>query len=115
MITFSNPHHALHQGQFEMFRGTLVPCHEVPARADQVLAELQLRQLGEVLAPQPFGTAVLESIHSPRYLKFLETAWSQWVAIDPANAAHDALPSVWPTRSFRTDVEPNNFAARMGL
>ena len=115
MITFYNPHHALHQGQFEMFRGALVPCHEVPGRADQVLAELQRRRLGEVRHPQPFAAAVLESIHSPRYLRFLETAWSQWVAIDPANAAHDALPSVWPTRGFRTDVEPDNFAARMGL
>ena len=115
MKTFYNPHHALHQGQFEMYRGALVPCHEVPARADHVLAELQRRHLGEVLDPQPFDAAALESVHSPRYLKFLETAWSQWVAIDPANAAHDALPSVWPTRSFRTDVEPINFAARMGL
>ena len=115
MITFYNPHHALHQGQFEMFRGALVPCHEVPARADHVLAELQRRHLGEVRSPLPFAAAALESVHSPRYLKFLETAWSQWVALDPANAAHDALPSVWPTRGFRTDVEPDNFAARMGL
>jgi len=115
MITFYNPHHALHQGQFEMYRGALVPCHEVPARADHVLAELQRRQIGEVRAPQSFGAAALESIHSPRYLRFLEIAWDQWVALDPANAAHDALPSVWPTRSFRTDIEPDNFAARMGL
>ena len=87
MITFYNPHHALHQGQFEMFRGALVPCHEVPARADHVLAELQRRQLGEVRNPQRFAAAALESVHSPRYLQFLETAWSQWVAIDPANGA----------------------------
>ncbi len=115
MITFYNPHHALHQGQFEMYRGALVPCHEVPARADHVLAELQRRQLGDVLAPHPFAAEALQSIHAPRYLAFLETAWAQWVAVDPANAAHDALPSVWPTRSFRTDIEPDNFAARMGL
>lgn len=115
MITFSNPHHALHQGQFEMFRGAFVPCHEVPARADHVLAELQRRKLGAVLDPQPFDTVALESVHSLRYLQFLETAWAQWVAIEPANAARDALPSVWPTRSFRTDIEPDNFAARMGL
>jgi len=37
------------------------------------------------------------------------------VALDPANAGIDALPSVWPTRSFRHDVLPDNFAARMGL
>ena len=28
-----------------MYRGALVPCHEVPARADHVLAELQRRHL----------------------------------------------------------------------
>ena len=115
MISFYNPHHALHQGQFEMYRGALVPCHEVPARADHVLAELKRRQLGEVLNLQPFSAVALQSIHTPRYLGFLETAWDQWVALDPANAARDALPSVWPTRSFRTDMEPDNFAARMGL
>jgi acetoin utilization deacetylase AcuC-like enzyme len=115
MITFYNPHHALHRGQFEMFRGALVPCHEVPARADHVLAELQRRKLGAVQDPQAFEAAELEAVHSPRYLKFLETAWSQWVAIDPANAQRDVLPSVWPTRSFRTDIEPDNFSARMGL
>jgi acetoin utilization deacetylase AcuC-like enzyme len=33
MITYYNPLHSQHHGQFEMFRGALVPCHEVPARA----------------------------------------------------------------------------------
>jgi hypothetical protein len=37
MITFFNSLHALHQGKLEMFRGELVPCFEVPARADPVL------------------------------------------------------------------------------
>jgi acetoin utilization deacetylase AcuC-like enzyme len=54
-------------------------------------------------------------VHSPRYLDFLANAWAEWVALDPANAARDALPSVWPVRSFRSDVLPANFAARMGL
>ena len=115
MQTFYNSLHARHQGKYEIFRGNLVPCHEVPARADYVLAELQRRKLGAVQNPQNFGAVALESVHSPRYLKFLETAWDQWVAIDPANAQQDALPSVWPTRSFRTDIEPDNFSARMGL
>lgn len=115
MKTFFNALHARHQGQFEMFRGALVPCHEVPARADHVLAELQRRQLGEVCAPTAFGVEAITRVHSPRYLQFLEGAWDEWVALDPANAGKDALPSVWPTRTFRTDVLPANFAARMGL
>ncbi len=98
-----------------MFRGALVPCFEVPARADYVLAELQHRQLGSVLAPVAADDSVLTSIHSPRYLHFLATAWDQWVALDPANASTDILPSVWPTRTFRTDIEPDNFSAKVGL
>ena len=115
MKTFYNQLHAQHQGKVEMFRGALVPCFEVPARADHVLAELQRRQLGAVLEPQAFDEAALTAIHSPRYLRFLATAWDQWVALDAANADKDILPSVWPTRTFRTDIEPDNFAAKVGL
>lgn len=98
-----------------MFRGELVPCFEVPARADHVLAELQRRRFGMVHAPQPFDDAALARVHTPRYLDFLAHAWDQWVALDPANAERDALPSVWPVHSLRSDVLPANFAARMGL
>jgi acetoin utilization deacetylase AcuC-like enzyme len=115
MITFYNHLHALHQGKLEMFRGELVPCFEVPARADHVLAELQRRQHGRIQNPLTFDDAKLSTIHPPRYLDFLAHAWEEWVALDPANAARDALPSLWPVRSFRTDVLPANFSARMGL
>jgi len=115
MKTFYNHLHAQHQGKVEMFRGALVPCFEVPARADHVLAELNRRKLGEVLQPKAFEDSAITAIHSPRYLNFLATAWDQWVALDAANANKDILPSVWPTRTFRTDIEPDNFAAKMGL
>ena len=115
MITFYNHKHAQHQGKVEMFRGALVPCFEVPARVDHVLAELQRRALGEVLVPLAFDDSAITAIHSPRYLDFLATAWDQWLALDPVNVDKDILPSVWPTRTFRTDIEPDNFAAKVGL
>ena len=115
MITFHNHLHTLHQGKLEMFRGQLVPCFEVPARVEHVLAEIERRQLGPVRQPTAFGDKVLHVIHTPRYLDFLTHAWDEWVALDPSNAAHDALPSLWPVRSFRSDVLPANFSARMGL
>ncbi len=115
MITYYNRHHALHQGRLEMFRGELVPCFEVPARADQVLLELQRRNLGPVLDPHTFDDAVLARVHSPRYLAFLASAWDQWLALDAGNAQRDVLPSVWPARGLRTDVLPDNFSARVGL
>ena len=115
MITFHNPLHTLHQSKLEMFRGQLVPCFEVPARVAHVLAEIERRGLGPPHPPTAFDDSALTAIHTPRYLDFLAQAWDEWVALDPANAARDALPSLWPVRSFRTDVLPANFTARMGL
>jgi acetoin utilization deacetylase AcuC-like enzyme len=115
MKTFYNAQHSLHQGKVEMFRGEMVPCFEVPARADYVLQELQKRQLGSIESPPAFDANLLTRIHSPRYIEFLQSAWSDWVALDAANANKDAFPATWPVRSFRSDIAPRNFSARMGL
>ncbi|HEX5685054.1 MAG TPA: histone deacetylase family protein [Ideonella sp.] len=115
MLIFANPRHALHEGRHEMFRGRLVPCHETAARLDHVLAELGRRPVGELREAPTVARTTLERVHEPRYLNFLAGAWAEWVALDPANAEVDALPSTWPVRGFRHDVEPLNFAARMGL
>ncbi len=115
MITFFNHKHVLHQGRQEMFRGQMVPCFELAARVDHVLSELTGRKLGPVQAPESFDDAVLERVHSRDYLQFLRRAWDDWVALDPANADRDALPSVWPNQGLRRDVSPDNFAARIGL
>ncbi len=121
MKTFHNPQHAGHAGQQEMFRGRMVPCHEVPARLGFVLDELRRRPLGIVEAaalPDAALDAAIHRVHDARYLAFLVSAWDDWVAMDPANAQRDALPSVWPIgnrHAFRTDVLPANFAARLGI
>ena len=115
MITIYNHHHALHHGKVEMFRGELVPCFEIPDRADFVLQELKRRQLGTVRAPDDFDNAAITRVHAQRYVDFLTGAWEEWVALDPANAQRDAFPSYWPIRTFRSDVLPASFPARMGL
>jgi len=115
MKIFYNEHHPLHHGRHEMFRGALVPCFEVPARADYVLQELQARKLGTILSAPDVELEVVERIHASRYLRFLSTAWDEWIALAPDNAQRDALPSYWPIRTFRSDVLPASFPARMGL
>jgi acetoin utilization deacetylase AcuC-like enzyme len=115
MQVFYNQHHMLHRGQHEMFRGQLVPCFEVPARADLVLQELRGRGIGTIASAPEVELAVLERVHAPRYLRFLAGAWNEWLALDPANAQRDALPSYWPIRTFRSDVLPESFPARLGL
>ena len=82
MKTFYNHLHAQHQGKVEMFRGALVPCFEVPARADHVLAELKKRKFGAIVPPESFDDNALLGIHSQRYLDFLAGAWDEWVALD---------------------------------
>lgn len=115
MITFYNADHILHQGKMEMFRGEFVPCFEVAVRAERVLEELRLRQLGTIEASVSFDDSVLHRVHAPRYVDFLRSAWDEWVALNPAHRDRDALPSVWPVRQHRSDVLPENFVARMGL
>lgn len=98
-----------------MFRGELVPCFETPTRVDNVLAELRRRGLGSIEAPLPCDAAALHRVHDARYVDFLRGAWDEWVALDPDHRERDAFPSVWPVRGHRSDVLPENFAARMGL
>jgi acetoin utilization deacetylase AcuC-like enzyme len=115
VLAFYNEHHLLHRPRFEIFRGELVPCFEKPERADLVLAEFERRGLGRVVTPHGVPLVSLERIHSPRYLHFLRSAWGDWTALDPANADKDAFPAVWPVRTLRSDIEPDNFCARLGL
>jgi acetoin utilization deacetylase AcuC-like enzyme len=115
MLIFHNPLHALHQGRQEMFRGRLVPCHERPDRLAFILDALRARP-GHALRDEPgeADMALVGRIHTQPYLAFLAGAWDEWVALDPANAELDVLPSIAPVRTFRTDVLPRNFAARVG-
>ena len=115
MITFHNADHYHHQGRVEMFRGRFVPCFEVAARAEGVLEELHRRGFDVSDTPLPGDDSALLTVHAPAYVDFLRNAWAEWVALDPSHHDRDALPSVWPVRQHRSDVVPENFAARMGL
>jgi acetoin utilization deacetylase AcuC-like enzyme len=112
MITFFSEAHALHAPEYEFFRGERVACFESPSRAEFVRAALKGH---EIRAPHVDSRSVLAQVHTPRYLAFLETAWAQWIALDAANAGVQPFPSVWPVRTLRSDIEPNNFTARLGL
>lgn len=115
VLIFHNPVHQKHAGRQEMFRGKLVPCHETPARLEYVLDALRERGIGALRVPAAADLDLIKRVHAPRYVDFLAGAWQEWVALDPANAELDVLPSIWPVRGFRHDIEPTNFAARVGL
>ena len=114
MIAFYSPLQQSHAPEYEFFRGERVPCFESPARSDFVLQSLATRG-HEVREPTHDASAVLSQVHSAPYLAFLQTAWAQWLALDSANVDVQPFPSIWPIRSLRSDVEPVNFTARLGL
>lgn len=114
MITFFCPEHVAHAPTYEFFRGVKGACLETPARAEGVHRELIARG-HEIRTPTVDSSDVLTRIHSARYLRFLESAWDQWLALDPANAEEQPFPSSWPVRTLRSDVEPDDFIARLGL
>ena len=115
MLTFYNEHHAQHHGRCAYVRGAAVPCIEQPRRLELIAGELQRRGLGNIVIPHGVSLSSLERIHTPRYLHFLRTAWQDWIAVDPANAARDAFASSWPIRAMRCDIEPDDIHARFGL
>ena len=112
-IFFSHAHSG-HAPEFEFFRGERVACFEAPSRAEFV--RTALIQSGRVLTePMHDSSAVLKQVHAARYLEFLATAWGSWLSLDAANATRQPFPSVWPVRSLRSDVQPVNFIAQLGL
>jgi acetoin utilization deacetylase AcuC-like enzyme len=114
MLSLYDPNHPAHAPQFEFYRGERVPCFENPSRADFVLA--QLRSKGHRLeVPSADSSAAIAQIHSTRYVDFLRTAWLQWLALDGNNQGAQPFPSVWPVRGLRSDLEPTNFIAKLGL
>ena len=114
MISFFCPQHALHAPEYEFFLGERVMCFESPSRAQFVLDELNKRG-HEVRTPTTDSLATLRRVHAQRYLAFLESAWSEWTAIEPGNAKVQPFPSVWPVRTLRSDLEPINYTAKLGL
>ena len=114
MITFFNDSHQAHAPEFEFFRGERVACFETPARAEYVKARLTERG-HHLQSAQVDSRGVLGTVHAPRYLGFLEHVWRDWLALAPGNDRCQPFPSIWPVRSLRSDIEPPNFIARLGL
>ncbi len=103
MKTVYSDDHRLQDGKAELNNGQLVPCFEMPSRADLVLARVREVGLGEVIEPTDHGLAPILRIHTEPFVNFLRDAWGEWVA---EHGEYDALPLTWPTRTLRHDRVP---------
>jgi acetoin utilization deacetylase AcuC-like enzyme len=115
MLIFYDPNHALHAPEFEFYRGQRVPCFETPSRAEFVFDAL-IKSRHNLQVPSIDSQSVIEQIHTARYIQFLSSAWQQWLAFSlGVEGNSQPFPSVWPVRSLRSDLEPANFIAKLGL
>ena len=110
MKTVFTDEHRHQDGQAELIGGKLLPCFEMPRRAEYVLNRVRAVKLGRVLRPSAFGRKPLTRVHAPDFVDFLETAWDQWIM---AHGAYDGLPISWVAPGMRRIV-PERIDGKMG-
>ncbi|MFK7793353.1 MAG: histone deacetylase family protein [Devosiaceae bacterium] len=113
MLTVFSPDHARHDPQVEMADGALVPAVEIPSRAQMVLEAVQAAKFGAIITPEPLDRALVEQIHAPAYVEFLESFWQRWLDADRDPEVTDTFPFVWPTPGLRK-VETRHLDGLMG-
>ncbi len=110
MRVVHSPLHARHDGGKELYRGELVPCFEMPVRADSILQAV--RRAGfEVHEPRAFALESLLRVHDAGFVEFLRTAWSEWRAQGKEGFM---LPSGFPARGLRRDHIPFGINGKLG-
>lgn len=97
MQVLFSPHHAGHRPSLTFRHGALVRNRDLPTRAENILSALRAdgHALGEAAAQ---GLAPIAAIHTPEYLDFLETAWTEWRKIP--GASEDVFPYIFPVRGM---------------
>ena len=91
-IVYSDAHEG-HDPQHFMVRGKLKRSNEQPERAHRLLAAVQGAG-HEIVAPANHGAAPRAAIHTPEYLRFLETAYDRWQLLD--DPSDEVMPNIHP-------------------
>ncbi|NNF53653.1 MAG: histone deacetylase family protein [Acidimicrobiales bacterium] len=99
-------HHCL-----ELDSAELILSWERPERSRFVDIATDAAGLGEVIPPLPFDRMLVETVHEPAYVEFVEHAFSRWK--DEGHAASAAMGFGWPARRMR-NVRPDSLKAQLG-
>ncbi|MCF3936275.1 histone deacetylase family protein [Acuticoccus sp. M5D2P5] len=87
---------ARHAPEFFLLRGRPAANEERAERAERLLEGIGRVGLQTEEPPAPSGPHPAALVHSPRYLEFLETAWTTWQALP--GAGPEVLGNVQPRR-----------------
>jgi acetoin utilization deacetylase AcuC-like enzyme len=108
--TIHSDDNRLHFPQGELYGGELVTPFERPSRVEFVLNELKARGFTDISAPGRYSPAPVRKLHDARYLKFLETAWDEWMA---AGYRGEIIPTTFPARRMQMR-EPTQIDGKVG-
>jgi acetoin utilization deacetylase AcuC-like enzyme len=89
MRAFYHADQALHTPQQYMRFGRIVSPKDLPARTERLIGALHERDIAPE-KPAECGIGPALKVHTPAYLKFLETVWDEWAELP------DHGPEVWP-------------------
>ena len=85
--------HTGHDPQQFISRGRMKRSNEQPERGTLLFAAA--RGAGhEILSPEDHGAGPRAAIHTPQYLRFLETCWARWQQLE--GASEEVMPNVHP-------------------
>ena len=93
-VVFS-PDHARHDPQFFIHKGAVTRCAEQPERAERLIAAVRARDHA-VEPPRDHGPGPRLAVHTPDYLRFLETGHEIWSGY--RGMAPEIVPNVHPAR-----------------
>lgn len=85
--------HQNHDPQLFMVRGKLKRSNEQPERAFRLLEAVR-GDGHEIVACEDFGPSPRAAIHTPEYLRFLETAYTRWQLLD--DPSEEVMPNIHP-------------------
>jgi acetoin utilization deacetylase AcuC-like enzyme len=108
MDIFASDAHRSHD-TVELSRGLVVASSESPRR--DIIAEALLADGHRFRTPVPLDRSLLERVHAPAYVEFLETAWQRWA--DRFGTETDAIGFTWPA-SARSDRRPTDLVGQLG-
>lgn len=75
--------------------GAPQPNPEVPERVDRLLAAARAGG-HEIVEPADHGLATIAAVHTPEYIRFLQTIYTRWARIEGASA--EVIPNIHPDR-----------------
>lgn len=114
MIVFHDPTHRLHNPtELHRFGGTMLPPAEVAERAERILRGLEAAGGFEIRRPPPVAEDLLLSVHSDRYLTFLENAHARWREVTGSPEEAEAVAYIRPLLDTPWK-EPVSVLAEMG-